>query len=134
MKWFGSATQEGEVEATESLRRAHFGGLVTLRILDLGVYELSNVLIRRRRWPAEEAAEQIEDLFTVVGPPVPLDGLWIRDALSLADSYGLSGYDAHWAAAARHLNVPLISADRQLLEAGLAESPTSAASRLGLLQ
>jgi hypothetical protein len=36
--------------------------------------------------------------------------------------------------AARHVGVPLVSADRQLLDAGLAESPTAAASRLGLLK
>jgi len=37
------------------------------------------------------------------------------------------------AAAARHHQVPLVSADRQLLAAGLAESPTDAARRPHLL-
>lgn len=135
LKWFRPINAgEDEVEAAQSLREAHFGGVTTLRILDLSVYELSNVLIRRRGWPAQEAAEQIEDLLALVGPSVPLESVWLRDALALAEVHGLSGYDAHWAAAARHLNIPLVSADRQLLEAGLAESPTSAATRLELLQ
>lgn len=56
------------------------------------------------------------------------------DALGLAEQPGLSGYDAHWAAAARYLGVPLVSADRKLLGTGLAESPTAAAARWGLLQ
>ncbi len=40
-------------------------------------------------------------------------------------------YDACWAAAAQHLSVALVSADRALLDAGLAESATDAARRLG---
>jgi predicted nucleic acid-binding protein len=65
-------------------------------------------------------------------PLILLDPAWLRDALALAKQHSLSGYDAHWAAAARHLGVPLVSADRQLLDSGLAESATSAATRLGL--
>jgi predicted nucleic acid-binding protein len=41
-------------------------------------------------------------------------------------------YDAAWAAAARALHVPLVSADRQLVTANLAESATAVAARLGL--
>lgn len=133
LKWLRTTTAgESEVEAAESLRRGHFSGVTTLRMLDLGVYELSNVLIRRRRWPAREAAEQIEDLLTIVGPPVPLESVWLGDALALAEAHGLSGYDAHWAAAARYLKIPLVSADRALLDSGLAESATDAVRRLGL--
>lgn len=49
---------------------------------------------------------------------------------SLGARHGLSFYDAAWAAAARALEVPLVSADRQLLGAGLAVSATEAADRL----
>ena len=41
-------------------------------------------------------------------------------------------YDASCAAAASALDVPLVTADRQLLAAGLAESPTDIAIRLRL--
>jgi predicted nucleic acid-binding protein len=44
----------------------------------------------------------------------------------------LSFYGASWAAAAAALNISLVSADRRLLAAGLAETPTAAASRLNL--
>jgi hypothetical protein len=40
----------------------------------------------------------------------------------------------HAAAAARDLLIPLVSADRQLLDAGLAESATGMAIRLDLIR
>lgn len=133
LKWFDAAGED-EVPSAQALRSGHLDGATTVRILDLAIYELSNVLIRRRRWAAEEAAAQLDDLLLFVGRPVALDRSWLRDALGLAEQHGLSGYDAHWAAAARHLGVPLVSADRRLLDTGLAESPTAVATRLGLLQ
>lgn len=133
IKWFKS-DDEDEVVPALALREAHIGAAVTVRLLDLAVYEFSNVLMRRLGWPAAAATEAVDRLLILVGSLVRLDARWIPEALTLAEQHQLSGYDAHWAAAARHLNVPLVSADRLLLEAGLAESPTAAASRLGLLQ
>jgi len=57
---------------------------------------------------------------------------WFRFAAHLAGEHQLSFYDASWAAAARALQVPLISADSRLLAPGLAESPTDIAHRLRL--
>lgn len=68
----------------------------------------------------------------IFGTPLLSSPEWLRDAADLASDHRLSFYDAAWAAAARGLGVPLISADRQLLAAGLAESATAAAQRLGL--
>jgi predicted nucleic acid-binding protein len=57
---------------------------------------------------------------------------WLRDAAVLAETHALSFYDASWAAAAAALDVPLVSADRRLLAAGLAVSPSAVAARLNL--
>jgi predicted nucleic acid-binding protein len=57
---------------------------------------------------------------------------WFRRAAELAHSHGLSFYDAAWAAAAQELAIPLVSADRKLLAAGLAQTPTDIATRLSL--
>lgn len=129
IKWFGVVTED-EVRESRALQDAHVDGLATVGLLDLALYELSNVLIRRRRWSVTDASDQLQDLLILLGPPVCLDAAWLSDALALAEEHGLSGYDAHWAAAARHLGVPLVSADRQLLDAELALSPTEAATRL----
>ena len=44
----------------------------------------------------------------------------------------MSFYDAAWAATARGPEMPLISADKRFLSAGLAESPTQIVRRLRL--
>jgi predicted nucleic acid-binding protein len=57
---------------------------------------------------------------------------WLRDAAVLADTHGLTFYDASWAAAAAALSIPLASADGQLLTNGLAEGPSAVTTRLRL--
>jgi predicted nucleic acid-binding protein len=46
----------------------------------------------------------------------------------------LSFFDASWAATAAALRVPLVSADRRLIAARLAETPAAVTSRLNLRQ
>jgi predicted nucleic acid-binding protein len=58
--------------------------------------------------------------------------VWLRRAAKLADIHSLSFYDASWAATAAELDIPLVSADRRLLSAGLAESPGEMTTRLKL--
>ena len=58
--------------------------------------------------------------------------VWLRMAAELAHTHALSFYDASWAATAVELGIPLISADRRLIAAGLAESPTGIVVRLKL--
>lgn len=99
-------------------------------MLDLALYELGNVLLRSLRWSADDVADQIDDLRLVLGPP--LMTLETRLAAELADRHSLTFYDACWAATAASLGVTLVSADRQLLTAGLAESPTDTVARLRL--
>ena len=55
---------------------------------------------------------------------------WHDAAAALAQEHGLTSYDASWAAAAQALRCPLVSADRQLLAADLAVTPSYAAARL----
>jgi predicted nucleic acid-binding protein len=131
IKWF-HAEEEADLSAARSIRDAHVRGDCEAHILDLAVYEVGNVLVRALRWPAQEVADQLDDLEAVLGPPLGMDPAWRRAASVLAIDHALSFYDACWAAAARELDVPLVSADRRLLDAGLAESATDASLRLGL--
>ncbi|CAN5375728.1 hypothetical protein BH24ACT9_BH24ACT9_12850 [soil metagenome] len=131
IKWFHST---GEAELTEArmLRSAHLSGDLDAHVLDLAMYEVGNVLVRALQWPADAVADQLDDLLTICGTPLVLNGEWLRGAASIAADYRLSFYDAAWAAAARALGIPLISADHRLLAAGLAESPTAVVRRLQL--
>lgn len=56
----------------------------------------------------------------------------IREAASLFERHELSFYDAGWAATSAALRIPLVSADRRLLAAGLAETASAVVERLNL--
>jgi predicted nucleic acid-binding protein len=132
IKWFHS-DGEGELPAARALRSSHISGDLDAHVLDLGVYEIGNVLVRALRWNAADVADQLDDLLAIVGPPLVMAAAWLRDAASLAERHALSFYDACWATTASELGVPLVSADRRLLDAGLAESPSDVVHRLKLL-
>jgi predicted nucleic acid-binding protein len=132
IKWFHSEN-ETEVEQARALRSAQRNGKVRARILNLAVYEVGNVLAKFLKWQPKTVADQLDVLRTTCGTPLMLEAQWARDAALLAAEHGLTFYDAAWAAAARAVEVPLVSADRQLLAAGLAESATGIVERLRLV-
>ena len=131
IKWFHA---EGEAELAEAraLRSAHLNGDLDIHMIDLALYEIGNVLVRVLSWDPVAVADQLDDLVAIVGPPLVISPAWLRQAALLAHQYNLSFYDASWAAASAELKVPLVSADRKLQGAGLAESPTQACVRLQL--
>ena len=61
LKWFRTA-REDEVAEAQLLLRAHRAAQVEVKILDLTVYELGNILLRSFRAPAEEVADQLEHI------------------------------------------------------------------------
>jgi predicted nucleic acid-binding protein len=131
LKWFH---EKGETEVAEAraVLAAHRSERITVYLLDLSLYELGNVLIRSLRWTATDVAAQLDDLIAICGPPLVPGMAWHRDAASLAALHGLTFYDASFAAAAATIGAPLVSCDKQLIAAGLAESPTDFVSRLRL--
>lgn len=131
IKWFHEAG-EAELDEARALRAAHVAGDLDAHILDLAVYEVGNVLSSALRWRASDVADQLDDLLTIVATPLVLTAEWLRDAASLAGRHRLSFYDAAWAAAARGLDIPLVSADMALQRAELAESPGQIVRRLKL--
>jgi predicted nucleic acid-binding protein len=131
IKWF-HVEGESEVAAARALRSAHLAGDVQAHVLDLAFYEVGNVLLRALSWPPEAVADQLDDLVTICGTPLVMQQPWLRDATHLSAQNGLTFYDACWAGAARGVSVSLVSADRQLLSAGLAESASSVVERLRL--
>lgn len=131
IKWFHSAG-EPELNEARTLRAAHLSGDLDAHIVDLAVYEVGNVLVRSLNWPPDDVADQIDDLLAICGTPLVPTPQWLRDASTLATEHNLSFYDAAWAATARGLDVPLVSADAKLIDAHLAESPTQIVQRLRL--
>jgi predicted nucleic acid-binding protein len=131
VKWFHS---EGESELAEAraIRHATQIGDIQARVIDLALYEMGNVLVRALGWSGSDVADQLDDLIVICGPPLAMAGEWLRQAATIGSTHGLTFYDAAWAAAASSLGVSLVSADTQLLAAGLAESPTAVTRRLQL--
>jgi predicted nucleic acid-binding protein len=133
IKWFHAA---GESELTEAraIRDAHIRGDLDAHVLDLAIYEVGNVLGRALKWTAADVADQLDDLLAIVGSPIVMAHRWLRDAAELAATHTLSFYDASWAATAAALRVSLVSSDRRLLAAHLAETPAAVATRLNLVR
>jgi predicted nucleic acid-binding protein len=131
IKWFHDAG-ESELAEARAIRDAHVRGDLDAHVLDLAIYEVGNVLGRALTWTATDVGDQLDDLLAIVGSPIVMAQGWLRDAAVLAETHVLSFYDASWAAAAAALGVSLVSADRRLLAAGLAETPSAVTSRLNL--
>jgi predicted nucleic acid-binding protein len=131
IKWFHSSGERELIEA-RAIRNAHLSGDLDAHIVDLAVYEVGNVLVRALHWSSDNVADQIDDLLAICGTPLVLTQQWLRQAAALATEHNLSFYDAAWAATARGLDVPLVSADARLINTGLAESPTQIVQRLRL--
>ena len=69
IKWFHTQC-EHEVPQARALRTAHLNGDLDAHVLDLAYYELGNVLIRALGWTAGDVADQLDDLTTILGPPL----------------------------------------------------------------
>lgn len=131
IKWF-HAEGENELAEARAIRDAHVRGDLDAHILDLAIYEVGNVLARALRWSATDVAGQLDDLVAIVGPPLVMSHDWLPEVARLAELQGLSFYDASWAATAAALKITLVSADRRLLSAGLAETASAVVARLHL--
>jgi predicted nucleic acid-binding protein len=131
IKWFHS---EGESELTgaRAIREATRRGELESRVIDLAIYEMGNILRGSLRWDGSDVADQLDDLIVVSGAPLAMTAEWFRHAGAIAEAHDVTFYGACWSAAARALGVALVSADGGLLDAGLAEAPGAAASRLRL--
>jgi len=131
IKWFH---REGESEVPEAraILNAHLREEIEARIIELGLYEVANVLLTSLHWKARDVSDQLQDLISVCGVPLFVPMPWLQDAARLSEASQVTFYDAAWAAAARALRVALVSSDRRLQRARLAESPTEFVRRLRL--
>ncbi len=83
---------------------------------DLFFVECANILwkyVRRFDYPIENARQDVADLASLALMPVSTADL-LPDALDIALAYGLTAYDASYAALARQLRLPLVTADAPL--------------------
>ena len=119
------ATQNAD-EADHHAARQIIDGEQPLAALDLTLYEVSNVALKRWRSPA-----RARDVLALVGVAcdriLRADSRLMERAIAIARTYEeqrLSVYDATYAAAAELNDMVLVSGDyKDLVEPGLALSP-----------
>lgn len=129
LKWF-RREGECEVEQAEWHLQAHRTGVVNAHLLDLGLYELGNVLVRALNRTAEQTSSVLEAARMLCGPPLTLDAAGFSRTAELACQHDLTFYDAAFAVAAKSHECTLISADGKLLDSGLAITLTQSMARL----
>ena len=118
------AVDEPDHEAATALVTKSARGEADLRLLDVTLYELGNVVIRAWKQPSRVARLIVDAAADIAGgPPLVPTASERRSAHALAEEHRLSVYDATYAAVAQERRLTLVSGDRQLLRAGLAAAP-----------
>lgn len=112
IKWF--------VEEVDSLRARTFferlrAGNIAVAAPDILLYELPNILLRKRGMEASEAKRAVHLLLETDIDIIPLEAPLVFEAIDLAGATGASLYDASYLALAARENATLVTADRKLL-------------------
>lgn len=97
---------------------ATFSDDASLLLLDLAAYEMVNVLIRRKRFSGDDAAEVLRWVFHLADIVLRVNLDVAARAARIAAATGLSGYDAAFLAAGEHARVPVVTLDERLAAAG----------------
>ncbi len=129
LKWF-HREGEDEVEQAEWHLQAHRSGLIHAYMLDLGVYELGNVLVRPLKRTARQCVAVLDAAAALCGPALTLNSAGREMAAELACADGLTFYDAAFAVAASAHECVLVSADRKLVATGHAITLTQSMKQL----
>ncbi|MFI5046407.1 MAG: type II toxin-antitoxin system VapC family toxin [Acidimicrobiia bacterium] len=103
-----------EQAAADAILAAWRADSMQLVLLDLSVYELVNIAVRRLGLDSSHATGIVTDLFRFRMPIVSVDAALGRATAEIAAESGLSGYDAAFLAAARRSGVALVTGDRRL--------------------
>ncbi len=116
-KWFRPLEDEPEGQ----LARDAIGALA-MRVTTLTLYELGNLLARRAERDAEEVGAALSLVHEICGEPLPLLPQDYGAATQLALARRLTFYDASYVAIANRVGRDVLSADRDLVGPGLAQT------------
>lgn len=130
--WFIDASvllaREDADDDQHEAARGLLAGDASLATLDLAYYEVGNVAVRA--WRDVLAAARLQSVVAAIaadGGLVRADETLIAHAVRVADTEGLSVYDAGYVAGAARAGAHLVSCDlRDLVNRGLAVTPQQA--------
>lgn len=129
LKWF-HAEGEQEVEPARALLEHYARQAIGLIVLDLTPYEVGNALLRGRARVAADRVAVVLDALADICPQVAPTMDEMRDAATLAESHGLTLYDAAYAAVARARKAELVTLDEALLRSRLGRRPSAVVADL----
>ena len=110
VKWFAGVDEPNIKQALQLLDDFE-KGRVQLATSDLLIYELGNALLKGKKLPAEIISAALERLYRIGFEIFPADQLIARESAAIAARYGLTFYDAVFAALAKLQGCQLISAN-----------------------
>lgn len=113
VKWY-SVHQEPDFERAKALLMEHTRQARRLHIPILAFYEAGNALRYAARLSEPEQARSLADLFALELSAHPLTPARASAAHALSCVFGVSFYDACFAALAQELDVAFITADERL--------------------
>jgi predicted nucleic acid-binding protein len=129
LKWFHQAG-EGNLQAAVDLLDQHRARRVLVHVLDLTFYEIGNALMRGHARATAAQATTVLGALREICPTVNPDHDDLALATNLAAEHDLTLYDAAYAAVAKRRDAPLVTLDRQLLDGGLAITPSQLLAQL----
>ncbi|MCJ7624595.1 MAG: type II toxin-antitoxin system VapC family toxin [Anaerolineaceae bacterium] len=109
--------EDGSTQASQLFRQLAENPRARFYVPDLFFVECANILwkyVRRFGYPAKNARQDVADLQALALRTISTADL-IALALELALTYGITAYDASYAALAQHRNLPLVTADESLI-------------------
>jgi predicted nucleic acid-binding protein len=115
LKWFLPLDREPEGD----LARTAIGRLA-MRTTSLAFYEVGNILVRHSKLEAVQIGAALGLLEDICGDPIELTSDDRHSAAALSAEYGLTFYDASYAAIAGRTGRRLLSADKDLIAPKLA--------------
>ena len=121
LKWFHAEGEE-QVQESRLLLDQFRDRRLGLYVLDLTMYDVGNALLRGRGVAVDAVSVVLAALGEMVPRWVPQPAEWSR-AVALAQTHGLTLYDAMYGAVAERRDALLATMDARLLDAGLGCSP-----------
>lgn len=123
------AAHDARDAAHDESRALVIGATMELAALDLTLYEVASVVTKK--WHDPAAADRLTRLVEVAADVrlLRVGGELLRVAEELADTHGLSVYDAAYAAVSKQTGWELVSLDGDLVQPGLAVDPATVLQR-----
>jgi predicted nucleic acid-binding protein len=129
LKWF-HAEGESEVEESRALLDYYARGVIALHVLDLTRYEVGNALLRGRASVSGARVAVVLEALAEICPQVSLSPRELREMALLGERFGLTIYDAAYAAVAQVRGATLATLDEALLGSGLGRRPSAIVAEL----